>query len=160
MATGVAVSDTSLVLDSDVFTHWRNGHPYVLHEIAGYIKRHKRPPALTSTTLFEAMWGIENSESKGDITEKEADEYRGKLTVLTQGCIILPFDQNAAITAAYIFARLSQSERNKHWRDLFTAATALAHKHGVATQNKKDFELIGKHLPISNPLLRLAIWKP
>jgi predicted nucleic acid-binding protein len=160
MATGLAVSDTSLVLDNDVFTHWRKGQPYVMKEIAGYIKRHKQPPALTSTTLFEAMWGIESSEIKGDITEAEAGEYRSKVEALIQGCVILPFDQNAAITAAYMFARLSQSDRNKHWGDLFTAATALAHRHGVATRNRKDFELLGKHLPNSNPLLRLAIWKP
>jgi predicted nucleic acid-binding protein len=130
-----------------------------MHEIAEYIKRHKRPPALTTTTLFEAMYGIENSVAKRDITEEEAQKYRSKVEGLSQSCIILPFDRNAAITAAHIFARLSRSERNKHWRDLFTAATALAHRHGVATQNKKDFELIGKHLPDSNPLLRLAIWK-
>ena len=159
MAVGIAVADTSLVLDNDIFTHWRNGQPYVLNEIADYIKRHKRPPAITSTTLFEAMYGIENSAAKRAITEEKAQGYRNKVEELSQNCIILPFDRNAAITAAYIFARLSKSERNKHWLDLFTAATALAHKHGVATQNKGDFELIGNHLPISNPLLRLAIWK-
>jgi len=105
------------------------------------------------------MWGIESSATKGKITEEEAQGYRSNIEGLIQGCIILPFDQNSAITAAYIFARLSQSDRNKHWRDLFTAATALAHRHGVATKNKEDFELIGKHLPVSNPPLRLAIWK-
>jgi len=110
-------------------------------------------------TLFEAMYGIESSVAKGVISKEQAQEYQSKIEKLSQGCIILPFDQNAATTAAYIFARLSQSERNKHWRDLFTAATALAHRHGVATQNKKDFELIATHLPSNNPLLRLAIWK-
>jgi predicted nucleic acid-binding protein len=159
MAIGMAVLDTSLVLDNDVFTHWRNGQPYVVHEITEYIKRHKRPPALSSTTLFEAMYGIESSVTKGAITQEEEQRFRTKVEELSQGCIILPFDQNAAITAAYIFARLSKSERNKHWRDLFTAATALAHRHGLATQNKRDYELIGKHLPNSNPRLRLALWK-
>ncbi len=159
MAVGIAVPDTPLVLDTVIFTHWRNGQPYALNKIAEYIKIHKRPPALTSTTLFEVMWGIEQSAAKAAITKEEEQGYRSKVEQLSQSCIILPFDQNAAITAAYIFARLSQKERNKHWSDLFTAATALAHRHGVATQNKKDFELIGKHLPSSNPLLRLAIWK-
>lgn len=159
MATGIALPETALVLDSDVFTHWRNGQPYVLREVADYIRSHKRPPGLTAITLFETMWGIENSSVKGAITKAAEQRYRSKVEELSQSCIILPFDQNAAITAAYIFARLTQSERNKHWRDLLTAATALAHRHGVATQNKKDFELIGKHLPDSNPLLRLAVWK-
>lgn len=159
MATGLAVADTPLVLDTDVFTHWRNGQPYALREISEYIKRFKRPPALTSTTVFEALWGIESSALNGKITEEEAQRYRRRVEELIQGCVILPFDQNSAITAAYIFARLTQSERNKHWKDVFTAATALALRHGVATRNRKDFELIGKHLPVSNPLLRLAIWK-
>lgn len=159
MVAGLAVSDTPLVFDTDVFTHWRNGQPYVQREIAEYIKEHKRPPALTSTTVFEALWGIESSAVNRKITEEEAQRYRSRVEELIRGCVILPFDQHSAITAAYIFARLTQKERKDHWKDVFTAATALAHRHGVATRNRKDFELIGKHLPISNPPLRLAIWK-
>lgn len=86
--------------------------------------------------------------------------YRGRIEQLSANCLVLPFDETASAIAAYSFARLSRSEQNKLWRDLFTTATALAHGHGVATRNKSDFELIAKSLPSNFPLLRLAIWKP
>ncbi len=72
---------------------------------------------------------------------------------------IIDFDQKASEIAAHIFARLSQSDKNKHWRDLFIVATAVSHNYGLATQNKKDMELIANHLP-QDIDLRLVIWKP
>jgi predicted nucleic acid-binding protein len=72
---------------------------------------------------------------------------------------VLPFDQSAAAIAAYIFPRLSQSDRNKHWRDVFIAATALSHRYGIASRNRKDFELIASQLPLGQQL-HLAVWKP
>jgi predicted nucleic acid-binding protein len=160
MPVGHPLPDTSLVLDNDLFTHWRNKHPYVLGEIADYINRHKTTPALTSVTLFEARWGFENAAVKKAVTDEESLKYRERIEILSESCVVLPFDRTASGIAAYGFARLSRSEQNKHWRDLFTTATALAHGYGVATRNKSDFELIAKNLPSSFPLLRLAIWKP
>ncbi len=77
-----------------------------------------------------------------------------------QTCGVLDFDERAASIAAHIFPRLSQSQRNRHWRDILIAATALAHGCGVATRNKDDFELIGRDLPSHSRILHLAIWKP
>lgn len=59
MPVGYPLAETSLVLDNDLFTHWRNKHPYVLREIAEYTSRLKQSPALTSVTLFETLWGVE-----------------------------------------------------------------------------------------------------
>jgi predicted nucleic acid-binding protein len=160
MATGLALPDTLLALDSDILTEWRNRNPSVQQEITVYLSRHKRPLALTAMTVFEAFHGFEKVSAKSGGLDERTKQDRFKAEQLIQQCEILPFDKNAATIAAYIFPRLSQSERNKHWRDLFIAATALAHGHGVATRNKKDFELIATHLPPSHPLLRLAIWKP
>jgi len=53
MSVGHPLTDTSLVLDNDLFTHWRNKQPYVIREIAEYANRLKDIPALTSVTLFE-----------------------------------------------------------------------------------------------------------
>ena len=78
---------------------------------------------------------------------------------LIRTCGVLDFNQLAANIAAYIFARLSKSQRNKHWCDVFIVATALAHGYGVATRNQRDFEMIGQHPPPSAPILYLAIWK-
>lgn len=70
MSVGHPLADTSLVLDNDLFTHWRKKHAYVLHEIAEYANRVKEVPALTSVTLFEALWGVENAAVKKDLTEE------------------------------------------------------------------------------------------
>ncbi|MGH9764842.1 MAG: type II toxin-antitoxin system VapC family toxin, partial [Blastocatellia bacterium] len=43
--------------------------------------------------------------------------------------------------------------------DLLIAATALANGCGVATANRKDFELIESLLPTNLGPLYLAIWK-
>ena len=58
---------------------------------------------------------------------------------------------------AYIYPRLTGQQLQKHWRDLFIAATALAHGYGIATQNIRDFKLIADQSP---ELLRIAVWKP
>jgi predicted nucleic acid-binding protein len=155
MAASQAPPEMSLALDNDVFTHWRSQQPYALKEITAYQSRHKVVSALTSTTVFEALSGIEAEAAKN----KNVEQYRIRAEQLIQNCIVLPFDQNAAAIAAYVFPRLSQGERKWHWRDVFIAATAIAHRYGVATGNKKDFELIDKHLPPGHRLY-LAIWKP
>ncbi|MCI0490525.1 MAG: type II toxin-antitoxin system VapC family toxin [Blastocatellia bacterium] len=156
MGFGSAIDEISFVLDTDILTAWRFQKPYVLQEI----KRLKYPPALTSITVFEALHGFEKSAAKSGGLNKRIEQDRAKTEQLIQSCEILPFDQNAAAIAAYVFPRLSQIERNKHWRDLFIAATALAHRHGIATRNQKDFELIANHLPLSHQPLRLVVWKP
>jgi predicted nucleic acid-binding protein len=80
--------------------------------------------------------------------------------MLSESCFVLSFEQNAASIAAYVYPRLTPQQLQKHWRDLFIAATALANGYGIATQNERDFKLIADHLPDSHSILRLAIWKP
>lgn len=159
MAVGLPLDDTQVVLDNDLFTHWRNEQPYVVREISEYFSRLKEVPALTSITMFETLWGVESAEVRKQITDEESARYRGRINQLSQNCTVLPFNGTAAAIAAYSFARLSRSDQNKLWRDLFTTATALAHGYGVATGNRSDFELIARNLPANFPLLRLAIWK-
>lgn len=160
MTVIAAFAETSLVLDTDVFTHWRNQQRYVKEAIAAYQTRLKRPPALTSMTVFEALRGIELAVAKRGGSEKDAEGYRSRVEQLSQACGVLPFDQTAARIAAYLCAQLGDNLFRKHWRDIFIAATALSHGYGVATGNKKDFELIGNVLSNDHPPLRLAIWKP
>jgi predicted nucleic acid-binding protein len=159
MALIQAPPETSLVLDTDVFTHWRSQQPFIKKAIADYQSYHKIFPALTSTTVFETLSGIEAEAAKPAANLEFIYGYRVKAERLIQNCIVLSFDQNAAALAAYIFPRLSQSDRNKHWRDVFIAATALSHHHGIASRNRKDFELIANLLPPGQRLY-LAVWKP
>ena len=159
MTIGPRPAHLALALDNDVLTDWRARKPATLQAIRDYIAAVKVPPALTSTTVFEMMQGFERaavlSGGMTDRTRLDMEHARA----LTRDCIVLPFNEQAAEVAAYVFARLSQSERNKHWTDVFIAATSLAHEYGVATRNRADFELIASHTPPHYPALRLQIWK-
>jgi predicted nucleic acid-binding protein len=159
MATANALPETPLVLDTDVFTQWRTQNPRIKQAIDEYFSRFKRPPELTSTTVFEALRGIEKVEARKGV-DARTQQYRFETERLIKDCVVLPFNEPAAVIAAYIYARLSKGKQNKHWEDILIAATALAHGYGVATGNKRDFDLIAQHLPPSHPLLRLAGWKP
>jgi predicted nucleic acid-binding protein len=155
-----AFPETSLALDNDVFTHWRTEQQYVKSEIAGYFSRLKKWPALTSITVFESLYGIERELANKKLSDEEAQKYKQKIENLCSVCDVLQFDQTAALIAAHIAANIGKSNYNGKWRDILIVATALAHGHGVTTQNKKDFELIANHLPQSHPTLRLAVWRP
>ena len=157
MPIGPALPETPLVLDNDVFTHWRNSQSYVLREIDEHFKRLKSFPALTSMTVFEALYGVEDEERKNRITAVQAQQYKDRIRELSESCRVLPWEQKAAAITAHIYPRLTGQQLQKHWRDLFIAATALAHGYGIATQNMRDFKLIAD---LSTDLLRIAVWKP
>ena len=159
MPTAVAHSDTSLVLDSDIFTHARKKHDYVTREFRSYFDQLNKFPALTTITLFEGLWGLESEIFRREITAESGQFYHRRIDELANAQEVLPLNEEAARIAAYIYGRLSQSDRNKHKYDIFIAAIALAHNHGVATRNRRDFELIGQHIP-ENYTLQLALWKP
>lgn len=149
---------TSLVLDTNVFTHWKNQKEYALREIKLYFARLKKIPALSSMTIFESLYGVEKQLAKKEITNEQSVQSRLNIEIVSRNCNILSYNENAAAIAAYICANIGKSKYNQHLNDIFIAATALAHSHGVATQNKRDFELIANYLP-GNQFLSLAVWK-
>ena len=154
-----ASNEIPLALDNNIFTHLRNRQSYILRKIIEYNAHTKDFPVIPSTTLFEANFGIQKALVKNEISHEKSTYLHQEIDRLLINHRIIDFDRKASKIAAYIFARLSQSDRNKHWRDLFIVATAISHNYGLATQNKKDMELIANHLPESLDL-RLAIWKP
>lgn len=167
MAIGQVLSMIPLALDSDVLDDWRYQKQYVKHKIDQYFFDHKRLPALTAVTVFEALQGFEIAANQVSANKAMLQRDRDEIEKIVQDCSllpsgalptgILPFDQNAARIAAYIAGKL---KGRKILKDIFIASTALAHRHGVATRNEQDFKLIANHLPPSHPILRLAIWKP
>ncbi len=151
--------ETPLVLDTDIFSHLRNKKEYVLANIKNHFSNTKQFPAITSITVFEAMQGIEGEVFKNNISFEQANLYRQRINELIQVHRVLSFDQRAAEIAAFVFPRLSKSERSKHWRDLYIVSTAVANNYGLASQNIKDIEIIVKHLPKGYEYLRLSVWK-
>lgn len=174
MATAAPLPKTPLVLDTDVFIAWRYQDRTVKQNISDYVDIHKRFPALTSITVYEALSGFEKTIAQRGGSDERTERDRGAAIRLVQLCRslpsgpslsgILPFDESAATIASFIAGRLAKQAAKKKTgasflRDIFLAATALAHDHGVATRNQEDFELIGEHLPLTHPLLQLVIWK-
>jgi predicted nucleic acid-binding protein len=158
MAIGPALTETSLVLDNDIFNAWRYGRDHrVLKAIADYQSSLKLFPALTSMTVFQALYGFENKSIKPDEPNEHTKQARIGTEQLIKACDVLPFNQRSAEIAAHIAPRLSKNIPKGTLVDVFIAATALAHGYGVATRNRKDFELIGNHIPI-DLILRLAAW--
>ena len=148
-----------LAFDTSVFTHLRKNQPYVHQKMRDYFFRTQRVPALPAMTIFEAKWGVEKEFSRKEITNESYENYIRKITELSAIHEVLPFDQKAAEIASYVYARLSRSDQNKHWEDLFVMATAIAHNYGLITQNVKDAKLLAGYLP-PDVFLKLAIWKP
>ncbi|MGB8509056.1 MAG: PIN domain-containing protein [Pyrinomonadaceae bacterium] len=159
MAAGPAFAETSLVLDSNILTAWRYQKSGILEAIGAYQSRLKLLPALSAMTVYEVLYGFENVllKAQGDAERTRLD--RAKTDGLINSCMVLPFNQDAAKIAAYLVPRLPKSIPKDTLLDALIAATALAHGHGVATRNREDFELIGRHTP-GDLILRLAIWNP
>lgn len=158
MAIGPTPPDIVVALDNDVLNNWRTRNPAVLAAIGNYVSVVKAPPALTSITVFEMMHGFENAviqQGTRDRLQLDLDHARE----LTKECTVLPFNQEAAEIAGYMFPRLSRKERKDHWADMFIAATVLAHDYGVATRNKSDFELLARCTPPRYPPMRIEVWK-
>src|ERR1043165_9577706 len=157
MAVGPALTETSIVLDNDIFNAWRYGDQRVLVAITEYQSRLELFPALTSMTIYQALYGVKNKSIKPDEPNEQTKQARIWTEQLVKSCDVLPFNQPAGEIAAYIVPRLSKNIPKGTLIDAFIAATALAHGYGVATRNRKDFELIASYTPI-NSILRLAIW--
>lgn len=125
MATGSVLPETLLVLDNDSLKHWRNKQAYIENEISSYITRHKKPPSLTAITIFEALYGVELVLLRSP-SPKKAKRYVDRMGKLMEACVILPFDQDAAGIAAYVFPRLSRAERNTRWKDVLCRSDCLS----------------------------------
>jgi predicted nucleic acid-binding protein len=157
MAVGPALTETSLILDNDIFNLWRYGHQRILGAIADYQARLKLFPFLSSMTVYQALYGFENKSIKPGEPNEQTKQARAETERLIRECDVLPFNQRSAEIAAYIAPRLSKSMPKGTLVDVFIAATALAHGYGVATRNRKDFELIANQTP-NDLTLRLAVW--
>lgn len=148
---------TSLALDTNVLTHWRTRRSNVLRAIDDYQAEFKVPPALTSFTVFEVLSGFEKESARAGVLSDLSKRAREELERLVEGCLVLPFDQGAASIAAYTFERIGKRKSNEKWADVLIASTAIAHRYGLVSQNKKDFELIAKHLHPAQKLY-LTTW--
>jgi predicted nucleic acid-binding protein len=156
-----ALPDTLLVLDTCTLTEWRYQLPGIKREIQAYTLHHNgMTSALTSITVFEALHGFQKESLKtGRPTERDKADLETTKRLIKESSAVLPFNERAAEIAAYVFPRLTRTQRSDNLCDLLIAATALSHGYGVATSDRSDFGLIGQKISDDYPLLYLAIWK-
>ncbi len=159
MAIGAVSPDIRVALDTNILTAWRYGEQNILREVIAYQATHKLLPALTSITVFESLHGFESGAKESGVQDSSANEGLERIKFFIENCSILDFNQTAATVAAYVCGRLSKNMSRDLLKDVFIAATALAHGYGLVSRNRKDFMLIADHLPPSHPILRLAVWK-
>lgn len=155
---GLVLDETPIALDNDVFTSWRKGNRPLSQAISDYIRKHKSPPALPSVTVFEAVYGCRKRCDKQGRLDQITQQDLRRTQELAASCAILDFNYAAAEIAAFVCGRLSKNMSKDLMRDVFIASIALAHGHGVATWNRKDFEIIAANLPPENTILRVAAW--
>jgi predicted nucleic acid-binding protein len=113
MPLGLMPPDVVVAIDNDVLNDWRFRKPATLAAVSNYIGLVKAPPALTSVTVFEMMHGFENALiQQGTSDRLSRDSHHAR--ELTRECTVLPFNEEAAEIAAYMFPRLSKKERKNH----------------------------------------------
>lgn len=120
-----------LVIDSSVFiTLERRGHPITrLTEMLA-----DEDIAISTVTASELLVGVHRADSLNRRTRREAHVEH-----ILWSFELLPFDLEAARVHAQVGATLGASGRRINAHDLLIAATALAHGHGVFTDNPRDF---------------------
>jgi len=86
--------------------------------------------SISAVTLFELYSGATTLTKEKDIL------------TLTQGIVILPFDNTVATMAATIYRKLKSENKLIEFRDIFIAATCLVHNKPLVTLNIKHFSRI------------------
>lgn len=149
---------TSLALDNDVFNDWRYQRTSVVKSIRNYQMDFKVFPALTSFTVFEALLGIERQIAKVRTPSEVQLHARVQLNRLVANCTVLSFDAMAAEIAAYVFSRLGRAKGNRLDKDVYIASTAISHRYGLVSRNKRDYDVISSILPPGKKLY-LTSWQ-
>jgi predicted nucleic acid-binding protein len=150
-----AIESSPLVIDSDIFSDWQREAPDVRDRIRGYVRSAGGMPAVTSVTAHELYFGIWKEEVKHR-EDPRFRKAREQLGALLSSFVVLDFNLRAGEIAAEVFARLGKRLSNSNRNDIYIAAIAIAHGYGLATRNRRDFELIGNSLPVVN--LALVVW--
>jgi predicted nucleic acid-binding protein len=156
MPLGPVLPETSVVLDTNILTAWRNQTPGVIAAINDYQSRLKLLPALTAITVHKALYGFENTIAKSGALDDRTKKDHLAMKQLINSCMVLPFDQRATEIAAYMVPRLPKNIPKQSLLDALIAATALAQGHGVATRDR-GFGSIAMHTP-DNMILRVVFW--
>jgi len=122
MERSKVVIDTCIFID---FLRAKDKKTTVLYNIPDNMQIY-----ISSVTLYELLMGSTNEQKEEDIR------------LLTEGLIILPFDEDVSRRASEIYHRLRKENKMIEFRDIFIAATCLVYGLPVISTNKNHFQRI------------------
>lgn len=138
-----------VVLDTDTLSELSRGNAMVKARAAGYLAEFGRL-TITAVTVFERLRGYRVAIRAGKPFERQLQAFE----VLVANCVVLPFDQDAAVVAADIWSASTRSQRQK-LGDILIAAVAVSRQIPLATRNRRDFQQFTKASGVN---LRLVDW--
>lgn len=138
-----------VVLDTDTLSELSRGNAMVKARAAGYLAEFGRL-TITAVTVFERLRGYRAAIRAGKPFERQLQAFE----VLVANCVVLPFDQDAAVVAADIWSASTRSQRQK-LGDILIAAVAVSRQIPLATRNRRDFQQFTKASGVN---LRLVDW--
>jgi|SRR5690606_12825471 len=107
------MASSSLVVDTSVFIEYLRAPNKTKTKL--FSISDKTSLCISTITLYELLMGAVNSEKQNDIE------------LLTSDLTILSFNQKTAMIAAEVYHDLRKRNKMIEFRDLFIAATAIAH---------------------------------
>lgn len=119
---------TDLVIDTNIFIEHirsKDKQTTTLFSIPSNVRMY-----ISAVTLYELLMGAHSPERRNDIA------------LITNGIIVLPFDENVAHQAAIIYQKLKHSSQLIDFRDIFIAATCIVNNIPLVTSNRKHFDRI------------------
>ena len=87
---------------------------------------------VSAVTLYELYMGATTDLKKQEVK------------LLTNGLIVLPFDEEVSAKAAEIYHQLKSKHQSVEFRDIFIAATCIINKMSIKTLNVKHFSPISE----------------
>ena len=126
------------IFDTDIFTHYRHGHPVVIRRIVQYVGHRL---ALSVPSVDELVSGWHTAMRRPRVTQSQMEYFQSQyaeVIELMAGWEILPMTAaSLARHAALMAARL-----NVKSPDLRIAAVALEEGGIVVTRNLRDFRRV------------------
>jgi predicted nucleic acid-binding protein len=136
-----------VILDTDTLSELCRGNLRVREHAADYL-RHFGRLTLSSITVFERLRGYHLALREGKPFEPQLRAFEALLA----GCIVLPFDAEAAAVAAQIWSSVGRKHR-RETGDILIAAVAVARQLPLVTRNQSDFQHLAKQSSVDLLLL-------
>lgn len=143
------MSSEPALLDTDTLSEISRGHPTAVARSRAYLLEFGRF-TISAVTVFERLRGYHAALRAGRPYHRQLQAFEA----LVSSSLVVPFDEDAAGTAAAIWAASTRTQR-QGLGDILIAATAVARQLPLVTRNKRDFEALAKS---SGLTLRVLDW--